>query len=137
MCNSPVTVLDHYSNLLLEVKQREHHIAAAIAKGGSVHTLDSIVLKLLRGELIWFPMPNGFMALEVIEYPSARHMNVALAGGNLHEIYDHHDKLIEVSRQAGCSSLVLSGRRGWVRALRDLGWQEIYTAMALPINGDK
>lgn len=53
------------------------------------------------------------------------------AGGDLVEIRDHMLPQIEAwARAAGCTQAQLTvGRRGWVRALRALGYEEYATIM--------
>ena len=50
-----------------------------------------------------------------------------LAGGDLEEVMTQQKKLEEMATLAGCSAIVLTGRRGWVRALEKLGWEYSHT----------
>lgn len=68
--------------------------------------------------------------LECIDYPQCRDLHIFLAGGNLGELkhwYAHEAP--KAARALGCNRITLSGRRGWVRALRDAGGVELCTTV--------
>ena len=136
-CSSPDTVacasLQTLGGLVLSLTQKQHLIADALAYAEGTHTVDDIVKMIVSGRLSWWPLENSFLITEIVLYPQTRHLNVFLAGGDLAEIKAQHDNLIEAARLAGCSAVTLSGRRGWVKALRDIGWAESHTTMFTPV----
>lgn len=133
--NTPVTAdaATQLKQLAESLLERRRHIEAALAYAEGTHTFDDIVCMVVTGRLMWWPLPNGFMATEVVEYPRAKHMNAFLAGGDLDEIRAMQDQLVAVAKLAGCTAITISGRRGWVKALTSLGWQESHTSIVFNI----
>lgn len=131
--NTPDTVssqnLDNLGSLVLSISERKHLIADALEFTGGTHTLDDIVAMIVSGRLHWWPLENSFMITEVVSYPQAKHLNVFLAGGDLNEIKLMNEALKNTALTLGCECVILSGRRGWVKALSDIGWKESHTTM--------
>lgn len=55
---------------------------------------------------------------EIIDFPLKRVLHIFLAGGDLEQIIGLHDKVWTWGQEQGCSEMTLSGRRGWLRALK-------------------
>lgn len=111
-------------DVLDQMEDRRDLIEAALAYADGTHTYDDIVGMVMAGRLFWYSLPNSFMIMEINVFPRQKHLHGFLAGGDLHEIRSMQPQLIETARLAGCSHITLSGRRGWVKALQDLGWKE-------------
>lgn len=120
-------------DLLTEVQMRRPQIERALAHAQGTHTFNDIVWMVMQGRVRWWCLPNSFLLTEVIEYPQQKHFHVFLAGGNLNEIKGTQPFLVDAARLAGCSAITLTGRRGWIKALLDLGWNEKATTVAFPI----
>lgn len=104
-------------------------IEAALAYGDDAHTFDDIAQGILAGRYRLWVRPNGCAVTEIQVYPRKKVCNVFLAGGDMQVIKDLQAPCEEYARAMGCSDLVLTGRRGWVRALADNGWAETHTTM--------
>ena len=104
-------------------------IEAALEYGDGNHTFDDIAAGVLTGRYRLWVRQNGCAVTEIISYPRKRVCNVFLAGGEMQVIKDLQAPCEEYAKANGCSSLVLTGRKGWVRALRDNGWSEIHTSL--------
>lgn len=136
--NSPVTpdLADHLIGVLSDMKARKHLIEAALEYAEGTHTFDDVVAMVLSGKLMWSALPNSFIITEIVVYPQQKHLHGFLAGGDLSEIRDCQERLLDFARAAGCSTITLSGRRGWVKALFDLGWKESHTTIYLQVEQD-
>lgn len=137
--NSPVAPQDAATStiaLMQSMLARRLYIENALAYTEGTHTFDDLVVMVLQGRLLWWPLPSSFMLTEIVTYPQTKHLNVFLAGGELNEIRATQDQLIMLARMQGCQALSLSGRRGWVKALEKQGWKESHTAMLLPIEDE-
>ena len=73
------------------------------------------------------------MVTEILEYPRKKVFHIFLAGGDLDQIKDFSDSAIYFAKLNGCSAMTLAGRRGWVKALGDLGWEEKFATMSVEI----
>lgn len=133
--NTPVTAdaATQLKQLAESLLERRAYIENALAYAEGTHTFDDIVHMVATGRLMWWPLPRGFMVTEIVEYPRTKHLNVFLAGGDLDEIRATQEQLVLVAKLSGCTALSLSGRRGWVKALTQLGWKESHTAVVFNI----
>ena len=56
-----------------------------------------------------------------------------LAAGELNEIKDMESSLVTYAKALECDYITLSGRRGWGKALNDLGYKVTHYDMAKEI----
>lgn len=138
--NSPKTVstvLAGARTLVYDLGRMQYHIEAALAYAEGTHTFDDIVLMVMNNRLQFMPLANSFLITEVTVYPQTKHLNVFLAGGDLDEIRAQQPALEKMAVLAGCTAITLSGRRGWIMALKKLGWKESHTTAFYPITKDQ
>jgi len=109
--------------MLADMKERREMIEAALEYSPGTHTFDQLVDMTLGGRLTFWPLPHSFMLTEVHQFPSARHYHIFLAGGDLQELVNMHEDVIQVAHALQCDKLTLTGRTGWVRALQSHGWK--------------
>ena len=98
-------------------------IEAALSYSGGTHGFDDVVSGLQKGMLQLWPTPRGCIVTEIVVYPKKRVLNVFLGGGELDQILDMHDDVIEWGKAQGCSALTMSGRYGWKKPLKAHGWE--------------
>ena len=104
-------------------------IEAALSYSDHTHTFDDIAAGILSGRFRLWEKPRGCAVTEFIVYPRKKVCNVFLAGGDMQVIKDLQEPCSEFARMNGCSELVLTGRKGWVRALEKNGWVESHVSM--------
>lgn len=139
-CNRPVTpsVAQSMIALMQQIEERRTQVEAALGHADGTHSYDDIVCMVIAQRLTWWPLDkSSFMLTEVISYPQQSHYHVFLAGGDLDVIRATQPDLINAAKLAGCSKLTLGGRRGWVKALHQLGWVEHCTVMALDLSAEQ
>lgn len=95
-------------------------IAAALK--GSDLTVDDVRDGVRGGWFFPFYAPDGVMIAETILSPRLRALHVLAAGGTLRAINELTPMVEEFARLAGCNYGGASGRRGWVRWLKRLGY---------------
>jgi hypothetical protein len=72
---------------------------------------------------LW-PLPNGAVMTSIYTYPTGKkELRGWLAGGDLDEIKKAEPVIGQWGKDAGCVTFLLTGRRGWKRALK--GYQEV------------
>ena len=131
--HQPKSLARQWIDILDQMENRRDLIEAALEYADGTHTYDDIVGMVMVGRLWWYSLPNSFMIMEINTFPRQKHLHGFLAGGDLHEIRSMQPQLIETARLAGCSAITLSGRRGWVKALQDLGWKESCATISLHV----
>lgn len=105
-----------------EIERCRPWIEAALEYSGGTHEFSDIVDGLGKGHLQLWPTPRGCIVTEIVVFPKKRVLNVFLGGGELNQILDMHESVIDWARSQGCSALTMSGRAGWVKPLKDHGW---------------
>ncbi|MDA8788855.1 hypothetical protein N9M91_02145 [Porticoccaceae bacterium] len=116
--------------LLEELIRCKPWIEAALEYSGGTHNFDDVAAGVMSGQMQLWPAPEGMIVTEIVTYPRKRVLNIFLASGELNQILDFHTNVQDWAENQGCSAFTMSGRRGWVKALKNHGWQESFTTMA-------
>lgn len=99
-------------------------LQAALARGRGEYHLEDIKDRVVLGDLqLW--LGEGYAAVtEVLDYPQRRIVLVHLAGGELAPLIEADGELVKFAKVMGATGIEIIGRKGWVKALRDHGYQE-------------
>ena len=108
------------------------HVVLCDTNGGSLpHEIEDTVgamADLVReGKMFFWPGERSCLVTEFVQYPRQRLLHVFLAAGDMDEIKRMEPSLRTFAESVKCSAICLTGRRGWVRALADLGFEEGHT----------
>lgn len=114
---------DRIRELLERMRAQEPNIEAALNYSGGTHNIDSVTDQVLRGDAVFWDLGDSFMITEVVNYPTARHFHIFLAGGNLETLVNMHGDVIKLAKALQCDKLTIAGRPGWARALKAHGWE--------------
>ena len=111
------------------------HLEAALEHAQGAWTFDDVCLGVFSGNMILWEGPDWAMVLEVSTEPRRKTLHGFLCGGDdLEAIKAMQPRLLELARQHSCAAITLRGRRGWVRALKDIGWKETHTTVELAVD---
>lgn len=106
----------------------DDHLRAALEHSGGLMNEAALEawIKLETSHVI--KLPNSTICAEIVTHPNVgiKTIDFPYAGGNLEEIKAYEPRLLEWGRKEGCTKAILSGRRGWARAL---GYTPAYTVM--------
>ena len=108
-------------------------IERALKHAGGSHTFTDVVDAVRAGKLFFWPGEYSCLVTEFVQYPQQRLLHVFLAAGDLDEIKSMEPSLRTFAESVKCSAISLTGRRGWVRALADLGFKEAHTIVVKKI----
>lgn len=106
-----------------ELERCRPWIEAALEYSGGTHEFSDIVEGIGKGVLQLWPTPKGCIVTEIVCFPKKRVLNVFLGGGELEQILDMHQSVLEWAKAQGCSALTMSGRFGWKKPLKAHGWE--------------
>ena len=73
----------------------------------------------------WKAADGSVVVTEVLEDPAGRYCLIWLAEGDINELLELHERIVEWARAEGCNRIRVGGRRGWGRVLE--GYHEIST----------
>lgn len=109
-------------------------VDALITRGlrGDPHYTSADVWNEIReGRATLWPGNQSTAVTTVIECPQGRRFNIWVAAGDMTELIEEiYPAMEQAARELGCRSVTITGRRGWVRALRDIGFKEAATVVA-------
>lgn len=106
----------------------------ALEMGGGTHTVEDVVSQLDEGHAqLWLGDGDAVIVTQINDNPQVKVLHFWLAAGELQQVVELSEQVLEWGRSVGCERATLSGRRGWVRALADHGWSEQLTVMGREI----
>ena len=108
---------------MTELQRCKGWIESALEYGGGTHIYEDIVTAIIEGKMQLWPAENSCWVTEITVYPRKKVLHVFLAGGNLDEILGMHDSVVNWAIDQGCEGMTLTGRKGWGKALADIGWK--------------
>lgn len=96
----------------------------ALAHGDGRVNEALLVSGLVRQNYQLWRTENSAGVTQINENPFNKCLFIFLAGGDLDEISHIAGPVVEQwAADMGCTSIILSGRRGWERAVRPLGYE--------------
>ena len=102
---------------------------SALEFSGGTHTFEDVVEAVDEGVMQFWPASESCLVTQLVVYPQLRSLHIFLAAGNLEQIKDYDESLNEFSRQLGAKHITLSGRKGWQKALKDIGYKPSHITM--------
>jgi hypothetical protein len=96
-------------------------IKASVGEGPD--TIESVGVAILSGKAQLWPGQNCALVSEVEHAPGRRFARVWHAGGDMDELVAMTPGLESWARMQGCDSVVVSGRKGWERIMKALGYE--------------
>lgn len=96
---------------------------------GGFYTMDDVIVALVENRVQFWPGKNCAVITEIQTYPSDKVVQVWVAGGDLEEIVSMAPGLEAWARINGCTAVLIEGRQGWGRVMKDHGYEPFsYTA---------
>jgi hypothetical protein len=109
-------------------------IEAAIGHADcATHSFDDVVGMVVEGKLIPLFFEECFALALVHQFPQAKHYHIFACGGKLQAIIDNTETFKDDAKRRGCDRITISGRKGWIRALKQIGARPTYSVMALDL----
>lgn len=112
----------------------------AVATAGGRYSVESVYTEIVAGNLaLWIVMddakPIAALTTRVIDFPLKRTLSVDwIAGERMAEWLPRVNELFtEYAKSYGCTQLEGRGRKGWLRELSKLGWEQDYVAYRMEI----
>ena len=114
---------------MTEIDRCRPWIEAALEYSGGTHEFEDIVEGIQSGRMQFWPAPRGCLVTELVAFPKKKTINVFLGGGELEQLRDMHADVIAWAKTQGCSAATISGRAGWARAFKSMGWIPLHTTL--------
>jgi hypothetical protein len=117
-----------------EWRRCKRWIEAALPYACGTHTIEDLEREIWSGRLTLIALARSALIVEIIAYPRLRALHIFLAGGDLGELKAFVDGAMpELARLNRCSRITIAGRKGFSRALRDIGFEEKWVVLTKEI----
>lgn len=119
-----------------EFLNHAYGVAQALASCDDPHSVEDVLRRLATESnlKLW---GNADACIITEQTDSQRAIHFWIATGQLDAVTRLSDEILEWARSTGYERATLIGRRGWVRALRDEGWDESAVVMRKELAGPK
>lgn len=95
------------------------------------YSVDDVLKEVFAGRAdIWLG-DQSVAVTSMIECPQARKFNIWVAAGEKDELINEmYPQFEQRAREHGCKSVMITGRPGWVRVMKDTGFKEVARVLA-------
>jgi hypothetical protein len=104
-------------------------IEDALEYSGGTHDFEDIVEGIKAGRMQLWPSERGCIVTEILTYPKKKIINIFLGGGEIDQLAQMHDDVIQFAKGQGCTAATISGRKGWERAFKQYGWTPLHVTL--------
>lgn len=116
-------ILDRMELIINALRKHKPEINEALAYAGFSYSFHHVVMRAVSGDLDCYVLPNSVILAEVVEAPNFRTYSLYISAGDLQEILSQEDQMLHEARLRKCRYLSITGRRGWEKPLKAMGWQ--------------
>lgn len=99
-------------------------IERALEVGGGTHAVLDMLRQVTDHEAQLWTAEDALIVTEVHDAPRLRELRFWIATGKRDAVVALSEQVLEWGRKMGCQQAVFTGRKGWVRALADEGWEQ-------------
>lgn len=129
-------VTDRLMKTVHTLYRHRWEIQRALSYSNYAFMFDDVVQRVLSGNATMYPLDTSVVIMECTQYPQFKVYHGFIAAGDLDEIMGLQPTLEADAKKLGCEYLTLSGRHGWVRALKRNGWQHTLSHLSLRLSNE-
>lgn len=112
----------------------------AAAATSDFYTLEYVEEGISSGRMTFWPGEHGAVVTEFLEYPKGKALNVFAGGGDdtkaLREfLYVFDPRLVQWAKVFGCRWITVTGREGWARVGKPLGYKPAWNVISKELTG--
>jgi hypothetical protein len=89
---------------------------------GGLYTVQDILSAIAVGKMQSFVEKNSWAITQIAEYPKARVLEIVAVVGDLDDLRELHDKILEYARDMNVGVINSYGRKGWLPDAKRRGW---------------
>ena len=97
----------------------------ALELSGGEYSVGDVVQEVLRGDAQSWATEHAWIITRVIDAPRLKTLHFWLASGEMDEVLELSERVMDWARSIGCAKATMHGRLGWVRVLKKTGWSAI------------
>jgi hypothetical protein len=119
--------MSHTYVLSSELERCKPWIEDALKYCNGTHLFEDVVQSIAESRMQLWAAPKGCMVTEIVVYPRKKVLNIFLAGGELDQLIDMNDDMLEWAKMQGCTGGTMTGRVGWKKVLEPMGWKLMHS----------
>jgi hypothetical protein len=123
------TLADRLHSLTKVLLNFRVDIEASLEYAYDSYKYDDVVAGIMQGRFQIYTHNESFVICEMQQMPHYSIYHAFLAGGRLKEVLEMHAALEPVAVKTGAKYATLNGRAGWVKPLKEVGWEPRYTIL--------
>ena len=106
-------------------------IQRAINRTNGETALEHVREEVKAGHAQIWPLPNACIITKISTFRTGlKVLHLWLAGGDKRQLLKAYEAYIEPwAKEKGCARMTISGRPGWLRAMKTMGVEQIYVVM--------
>jgi len=97
-------------------------LESALANGIGAYSFADIKEAVMAGDMQLWTLDSSAAITEIVRYPQYTAVVIVLGAGNMDELRDAVPEVEEFARIVGAQRILVCGRLGWLRALKDKGF---------------
>jgi hypothetical protein len=107
-----------------EILRVKKYLVAAMQHNDpeQTHTYRDIADGIISGRYHLWTEPHSAAITEFVYFPRRKYLHIFLCGGDLTEIKGRVNDIKAFAKATDCDGVSVSGRPGWVKALKDFGF---------------
>jgi len=90
---------------------------------GGLYTASDLIDKVKGGTMQMFCLNDSIAVSQISVYPRARVLDIIVAIGNVDELRELHERILEFAKKLDVNVIQAHGRRGWVADAEKRGWR--------------
>lgn len=107
----------------------------AATEANGLYTVEYIEGEINAGRMVFWPLQNGAVLTDIVNYPRGRALNIFAAAGepnaSLVEMLEEAEPaLVAFAMANGCRWVMGYGRPGWQRQCKSMGYSPKWTVIA-------
>jgi len=118
----------------------EPFVSKALEYSLNEHNSEDLKKKMINGEYLLLGFYEGdkilsIVSAELLTYPRKKIVNIVTAAGSSMEKWlDEWWRAIKIlAKEQGAQEITVSGRSGWLKALKKYGFKQQYTVLAVKL----
>ena len=116
---------------LIEDEARIRDLLAQGLEYDTHYSVEDVLSEVAAMRATLWVRDNSVAVTNIIDCPQGRRFNIWVAAGDMQElIAEMYPEFEKQAREFGCKTVTITGRRGWVRAMKDVGFKEVATVVA-------
>ena len=98
-------------------------LARVLDAMGGLYLVDDLLSAIAEDRMQSFAIGNSWAVTQVSQFPRAKRLQIIAAVGDMEDMVQLHDRILEHASGINAGLVSAFGRRGWMPQAREHGWR--------------